>query len=477
MKQSTLYFCFCLIYSLSLFNCSKTIEGDLIITNINIIDVKTGNVNPNMDVVIDNEIIISIIKHKNNTNYKSENIVNGTDKYLIPGLWDMHVHIFNNNDPQPPNTWYFPLMIANGVTGVRDMFTKPNEQMDSIVKWRKELRTHSFIGPRIGAVGTLVDGVPRIHNSDSVVNQTEANAFVKKIKDAEINFVKVYDNLSKEAFDALNKEASDEGLYIAGHTPKAISPMYASNTGQKSIEHLTGIHIACSSKEDSLRSKSIDGMQLFDMAQEVSSSYNNLKADALFKVFVKNKTWQCPTLIISKVWYGGEPFSKFEQDEGIKYIPKTESDEWQSLRDFKQYAPADYQQSLTSLFKDQQKMVKRMAELKVPILAGTDIGNPYVYPGFSLLDEIIELNNAGLTNLEAIQTATLNPALYLNKIDSLGTVEFGKYADLVILESNPLIDIENIKSTWATIINGNLFDHTELDDLLNKAKEQVVKKN
>lgn len=460
-----------LLFSSLSVSSQTTIEGDIIIKNISIINVENGNVIPSQDVVIKGETIARIESHTGKAKYKASEIVDGSDKFLIPGLWDMHVHIFNNNDPQPPNTWYFPLMVANGITGVRDMFTKPNEQMDYIGKWRNELKTHSFIGPRIGAVGTLVDGVPRIHNSDSVVNPTEAKAFVKKINTAGIDFVKVYGNLSKEAFDALNKEASDAGLYIAGHIPKTISPLYASNAGQKSIEHLSGVHIACSSQENNLQNKSINGVQLFEMYQEVSSSYDSVKADSLFTIFAKNKTWQCPTLIVNKVWFGGEPFSKFENDEGLKYIPKQETDEWQSLRDFKQYAPSAYQQGLTALFKDQQKMVKRMAELKVPILAGTDIGNPYVYPGYSLLDEIIELKNAGLTNLEALQTATLNPALYLKKIDSLGTVESGKYADLVILEENPLNDIKNIKSTWTTIINGRLFDKAELNRLLAESKQ------
>lgn len=460
-----------ILISVLFVSCQKIIEGDIIIKNVNIIDVKTGDINFGMDVIINEEKITSIIEHKENATYKSEKVIDASNKYLIPGLWDMHVHIFNNNDPQPPNTWYFPLMVANGITGVRDMFTKPNEQMDSIIKWRNELKERTFVGPRIGAVGTLVDGVPRIHNSDSVVNQTEAIAFVKKVKDAGIDFVKVYNNLSKEAFDILNTEASNLGLYTAGHTPTILSPLYVSNAGQKSIEHLTGIHITYSTKEDSLRTKRLNRMQLFEMFEEVSSSYNELKADSLFTALAKNKTWQCPTLIISKVWFGGEPLSKFEKDDGLQYIPKQEVDEWQSLRDFKQYAPIDYQQGLTALFKDQQKMVKRMIDLKVPILAGTDIGNPYVYPGFSLLDEIIELNNAGLTNLEALQTATINPAIYLDKMDSLGTVVSGKYADLVILEGNPLIDMQNIKSTWATIINGRLFDKAALDDLLQEAKQ------
>ncbi len=452
-----------------IFSCTQTLEGDLLIQNVNIINVETGEISANRDVLITGNGIANIEAH-NKYIYLTSETIDATDKFLIPGLWDMHVHIFNNNDPQPPNTWYFPLMVANGITGVRDMFTKPNEQMDSISKWRKGLKEGTFLGPRIGAVGTLVDGVPRIHNSDSVVNQTEAIAFVKKVKGAGIDFVKVYNNLSKEAFDALNKEATNAGLYIAGHTPTALSPLYISNAKQKSIEHSSGLHIACSSQEDSSRFKAINGMNLYEIYEEVSLSYNEIKADALFTAFAKNNTWQCPTLVVNKVWYGGEPFSKFEKDEGLQYTPKQEVDEWQNLRDFKQYAPLDYQQELTVLFKDEQKMVKRMAALGVPILAGTDIGNPYVYPGFSLLDEIIELNAAGLTNLEALQTATLNPALYLDKLDSLGTVETGKYADLVILDANPLLDIEHIKSTWATIINGQFFDRATLDDLLQKEK-------
>ena len=462
-------------------SCQNTIEADLIISNIDIVNVNTGNVLESQDVAIQNGIITHIVKHNEKNNYITPKIVDGSKKFLIPGLWDMHAHIF---DDGTPNLWKLKLMTTYGITGVREMYILPNEQIDTVKSWNKAIQEKTKFIPRIGAVGTLVDGNPSIFKGvDTVITKQSAREFVGKLKSKGVDFVKTYDNLSKEAFDELIIEAEKADVYVAGHIPKSISIEYASEAGIKSIEHSTGLNIACSHQEDSLRikysDKNTNAIQAdMELAFQLLNSYDSVKNNQLNKVLAKNKTWVAPTLVLLKNWMNGETIETIEKRIDLTLIPTKEySSDWKYMRDFKQYAPTDYQLALKEYYAHQQRLLLEMHKEGVLILAGTDVGTPYIFPGLSLLDELEEMTNAGLTNLEALQTATLNPAIYLNKKEVLGTVDVGKYADLVILNDNPLIDIKNLKSNSGTVINGQLFDRNELDALLEKVKEEVVKKN
>lgn len=459
-----------LIFFLSLQNIwgqEKTVAFDILVSNINVIDVENGEILEGLSIGIKGNRIAKIFMSSENTTWLAEKTIDGSGKYILPGLWDMHVHLFDNGKP---NFWKLQMMLTHGVTGVREMFIKPNQMMDYIQPWRDSINNNLLVAPRIGAAGTLVDGPPAIQSSLTVSNLEEARAFVKEIKSAGVDFVKVYDNLSKTAYDALNKAAQEEGLYIAGHVPSSISLVYASETGMRTIEHLTGLHLSCSHKEDSLRAHYMEEKRGFmrsdmDLNQFLLESYDNQKSDYLISALAKNKTWMVPTLVLKKNWLAGESLSEMEMEPEISYIPNHEYRDWQELRDYKTWVPIDYQKSTMALYTQEKLLLKKMHEKGVPILAGTDVGVPYVYPGLSLLKELQEMTEAGLTNIDAIRTATINPAIFLETSDSLGTVEEGKLADLLILNSNPLIDITNLKKQYATIFNGKYLSREELDEM------------
>ena len=451
-----------------LFFVSSAHSQSLAIQHATVVDVTDGSLHTDQTVLIASNRITAIGAEIRVP--EGAEVVDATGGYLIPGLWDMHTHIFNNNDPQPPNTWYFSLMLANGVTGVRDMFVKPGEQAEQVQTWRRALEAGTFIGPRIGAIGTLVDGTPPVHNSDTVSTFAEVQAFVKRVRSAGIDFVKVYSRLSPDVYRSLIEVATKEGLYVAGHVPNAVTATAASDAEQRSMEHLTEVFYDCSLQGDELRAR---GTPQYYIAGELSATYDPARCAALYERLARNETWQVPTTVAFRPWSTTHDLATLNQAEGLVHTPIWEAAEWQGLRDFHMFSPPPAKQGVADLFALQQRIVREMHEAGVPLLAGTDIGNPYLYPGFSLIDEVEEFVKAGLSPLAALQTATLNPARYLDRMDDLGTVEEGKLADLVLLDANPLEDIGNLRRIRTVVMNGRLFRR----DALERMKYEVLVNN
>ncbi len=224
----------------------------LVFTHVTVIDATGAPAKPDMTLVVVGDRITELGPTKKVRVPKDAQVVDATSKFLIPGLWDMHVHIFNQVSRRPPNAWYFPLFVANGVTGVREMWTKPQD-MNQVLEWRRQFAEGTFTLPRIAAVGTVVDGQPSTWpNTDTVATPEEARRIVRKIKDAGVDFVKTYSNLSREAYFAIVDETRKQKIPFAGHVPFAVGADEASNVGQRSMEHLNQVLETCSSKEQEL---------------------------------------------------------------------------------------------------------------------------------------------------------------------------------------------------------------------------------
>ena len=424
-------------------------------THVNLIDVTGGPTRRDTTVVIAGDRISAVGDTAKLSLPVDAKVVNATGKFLIPGLWDMHVHWYIRNS--------LTLFTANGVTSVRQMFGNSD-----LLRWRDEIAKGSLLGPRMKVASPIIDGPePVWPNSIAVKNEEEGRKAVRKVKQWGADFVKVYALLPRDAYFGIADEAKRQGITFVGHVPYSLSPSEASDAGQKSIEHLTGIMIECSDKETELRAE----------VQKVSSprartrfqammldTYDEKKATELFARFVKNQTWQCPTLTVlrSKAYLLDE---KFRRDGRIKYIPRQMQQRW-TLR----FANRNESDNGKEVFQKELDIVGAMQKAGVPILAGTDTGNPYCFPGFSLHDELALLVIAGLTPVEALRSATLNPAKFFGLEETLGTIEPGKIADLVLLDADPLEDIRNTQRINTVVANGRLFDRKALDKLLGEAQ-------
>lgn len=374
----------------------------------------------------------------------------------------MHVHVFRNASQRPPNEYYFPLFIANGITGVRDMWTKL-DKVAQVELWRKQFTERPGTVPRFGAVGTIVDGLPATWpNSDTVSTADEARRMVDTLKAGGVDFVKVYWNLSREAYFAIADQTKKQRIPFAGHVPISVSALEASDAGQRSIEHLDGISLACSTEEERLSKIKPSDLPPGKYQQQVFDTYDEQKCARLFSHFAKNSTWQVPTLSIFQR-FNIDP-NTLANDERLKYIPMAEREEWKRFitRLEKRTLEQNAQRRLQVAF----KLIGGMRRAGVEFMAGTDLGNEYLYPGFSLHDELVLLVQAGLTSMEALQAATQNPAKFLGRLDSLGTIEKGKIADLVMLDANPLEDISNTRRINAVVVNGRYLPKEALQRML-----------
>lgn len=449
---------------------SSRAQSSIAFLHVSVLDLSSGSFQSDMTVIVSGNHIARVGKFGETSIPPLARVVDATGKFLIPGLWDMHAHWWNEA--------YLSLFVANGVTGIRQMW---GDQIQH--EWRKKIAEGSLIGPRMVIPGPIIDGPNSIWQTTMVATAAEARDAVRKQKEEGAEFIKVYGLLPRESFFAIAEECRVLGIPFGGHVPLSVSALEASNAGQKSMEHLVGVLDACSSREEELRARReavwmnrprgqrIPPNPLFaPITDMMLETYDEQKAAELFSLFKRNQTWQCPTLTVRRsVTYINDP--EFRNDERMKYMPAGFKERWDPSGNprFRDRSPDDIARRL-AVFKKELEVVGAMHRAGVDILAGTDALNPYCFPGFSMHDELALLVEAGLSPFEALRTATVNPARFLGREKEFGTVEIGKYADLLLLDANPLENIRNTQKINTVILNGVLFDKERLNGLLARAE-------
>jgi imidazolonepropionase-like amidohydrolase len=430
------------------------------ITHVTVIDVSSGTKFPDRTVTLQGERIVSIAA-ADSVPAPQGRIIDAHGGFLIPGLWDMHVHIQDLED--------LPLYIANGVTGVRLMFGSKNPK-----ELRAKLAT-APIAPQILVGSAILDGDPPVWQGSIIVHKPdEARRIVDEVKAGGADFVKIYNGIPRDAYFALADEAHKQNIPFAGHLPFEIRASEASQAGQRSIEHLTGIAIACSKREQDLMRdlRPLHYIENTNLIAEAIRSFDAAKCQELFAQFHRNGTWQVPTLTVHR----GMAFlndTHFTSDPRLAYMSSDVRSRWQPENDFRfrRWPPAEFQLHRELLNAD-KSLVGIMFRAGIPLLAGTDAMNPFCFPGFSLHDELALLVESGLTPLAALQSATLRPAEFLGRTEELGSVAPGKLADLVLLGADPLAGIHNTTQIQAVWFHGKYFDRSALDRLLEDAKHR-----
>lgn len=442
------------------------------ITHVTVINPGTSSVQPNRTVVITGDRITSVLDAAKFQASKETRVIDATGDYLIPGLWDMHVHSAFGDWFPGGRDIILPLFIANGVTGVRDM----GGDAPVLLKWRKEIAAGQIIGPRMIISGPMLDGyLPngklRFPSSVPVTTPASAVAAVDLLKGQGVDFIKVQSAISRDAYLAAAAEAHKQGLPIVGHVPDKVRIKEVVEAGQKSIEHLMGIFEGCSSEED----KFIKGEGNLKL---LLTTQDQQRCDTLARLLAQKQTWQVPTL----AWQRGGTFldqGDMKHQPLDKYVPAYWRDvTWRRFTD--EMMPDLLRDPLAlrrEYFARNLQIVGALHHSGVPFLAGTDAApGVYIMPGFSLHDELANFVEAGFTPMESLQTATSNPAKFLGLESSFGSVDAGKIADLVLLSANPLDDIRNTQKINAVVANGRPFDRAELDRILAQVETAARQK-
>jgi hypothetical protein len=441
----------------------------LILAHVNVIDTRHGLTLPNMTVVVKNGTIEAVAKIGLIGSAHNTQVINASGEYLIPGLWDMHVHSAGG----PAKPWdekiLFPLYLVNGITGIRDMGGDP-----TILEQRRKRIDSGELGPHMVIAGPFLHSGESDAQTIGVNTPSEARQAIDSLKARGMDFVKVLD-VDPGVYWVITDEAKIQHLRFVGHVPTGVSASEASVMGQGSIEHLSGVVLASSSKESELRQQILEAVSKKDWAAysqalgQAVDTYSASKAWDLFSEFVDNCTWQVPTL----VWHVAQAradSAEIAQDPRMKYVPRSVAKGWAPAKPA-QATGAEQLAQAKRLTAQYMKMVGLMRRAGVFMMAGTDSPDSDVFPGFSLHDELEWLVKAGLSTTQALQAATFNPALFLTKLNRYGVVEEGHAADLVLLDDNPLKDISNTRKISAVILGGRYFGRDELDKMLRQVEE------
>ncbi len=445
------------------------LTSPLAFTHVTVIDATGQPALPDRTVVVVGDRVQAIGKFNEAKLPKSARVVDASGKYMIPGLWDMHFHL-RGGSALLPDTW-LSLLLANGVTGTREL---GGDIVDTVFRWRTETANGTRLGPRILTSGPKVDGPkPTWPGSFAVTDAASARAAVDKLKAMGADCVKIYSqDFPPDVFSALMDESRKQQLPVGGHLSfMTMTTRDAIKSGVKFLEH-GALYVlgGCSRSEKQIndeclaRRGSKQPMLGAERMYRYAQTYDEGWTRELSAEMVEHDTWVTPTRVVLKqlesvgrVDYGQHPQRKY-----------ISSALWQMWEQAHPIFPDDAMKQLELVNETTAAMIKVMQSAGVGLLAGSDSSttNPYTFPGWSLHQELELLVGSGLSAMEALQTATRNPARFLGEFSSSGTVEEGKTANLALLTANPLEDIRNSQKVDSVVLNGKLLTRADLDKLL-----------
>jgi len=410
-----------------------------IIKNVSVLTMKDSELIKNQSVLIENGVIQKIgidIQNQNAT------LIDGTGKFLMPGLTDMHVHLFDKHPLK--NTWMM-LLLINGVTSVRDMCGQPEK-----LQLREKIKKNEILAPNLYQSGPIINGAKDNFGLFTFASTPEqAREIVISHKKAGYDFIKVYDGLTKEVYLAIIDEAQKQGMLVDGHLPDKVTLEEALKQNHNSIEHLTG-YFEWKDNQVSL---------------SAPDNYASLTANS--------SVWNCPTIYnhyMNGSRKGVSEMMSFAETSGL--LPGELKKIWKKrVNNMSKEVVDIVDKYSTSNFESLKKIILNLYTSKAKLVAGTDAGNlPLLIPGYSLHQELKIMNEIGIPTYEVLKMTTANAALAMNKDTEFGTVEIGKGADLLLLNSNPLDNLDNLQDKDGLMIRGIWLSREEINKIEDKMK-------
>jgi hypothetical protein len=452
----------------------QALDADLAITRVAVIDVENGRVIPDQTVLIRGGRVAAIEAGARSRLRAGVRAIDGRGKYLIPGLLDMHVHLMGSGKPTEIE---MPLFVAHGVTGVRVMgadrpSARPAETPGLAMHrdWQARIESGALVGPRLLALASwavngssgISDAMPAFYKATT---REEGQQLARYFKERGFDFIKVYNNLSREGFLGLSEEARRLSLPFAGHEPGPMSALELSNAGQGSIEHSRIFLFNCFAGADSMRLGLLK--EPTALRQRMVDEYDPARCAEVFRTFARNRTYITPTHGTRKMDAFADD-AAYRRDARMRYIPLPTQRAW--LADADGMVARDSSRTGRKSFMDFYRRGRTLTyeayRAGVPVMVGTDAGDSFIFPGSSVHDELQEFVAAGFSPAEALRAATLSGAEYLGRAGDLGTVQPGRLADLVLLDADPLADVAHVSRIRAVILNGRVFERGALDSML-----------
>jgi len=449
-------------------------ELSRIIYPVNIINVLDGSVQKNSAILIEGTAIKAIGKFSQlKKQAPNSNRIDGKNKFVIPGLWDMHIHL-EGAELVEDNKALLPVFLAYGITTVRDCASDLGEQ---VLAWREEIETGSLTGPTIFTAGRKLEGKNSIWKDDlEIENETELNLMLDKLDTYDVDFVKITENtLRGDLFLKSVAAAHARGYRVSGHVPYDLTIRELIDAGFTSIEHLPYL-LRLGSDEAQIKADLLAGtITKAEAEARYTAGFNQQRALENYALISKTGVFVCPTLI------GGRQLAYLDEtdhskDKFLSYLTEkfVSNYQWRISR-MANETPEQLQQR-KNRYQFLLKQLPLIQQAGIPIIAGSDAAalNTYVYPAESLIQELEIFQEAGLTSLQILQAATINGARYFGVEKTSASIDVGKVADLVLLNSNPLKDIHALRSIYAVMAQGKYYTRNQLDQMLATARDKKV---
>lgn len=353
------------------------------------------------------------------------NEVDGSGKFLVPGLVDMHVHTLTTSSD-------YLLDLVNGVTTVREMCGFP-----WLLSLREQVRRNTLLTPNLYVTGTILNGFEMEWYAIVVKNPDQARALVREQKAAGYDFIKVHNVLRPNCYDAILDEAKKQGIDVVGHIPHDISLAKAIQSGQRTFEHLKGYY----------------SDRTLELTKE---DYVSLTRGA--------EVWNCPTLYTHRIGLRSDEVQRLLQTEETRYLSGDERERWLTR------AAADEGESHRKVREQSLLILKELLPTNPKLLAGTDSGGgyPMMVRGFALQQELRLLVEAGLPPAECLRAATINAAQAMRREHQFGIIKLGRRADVLLLESDPRADFSALSKIHGLSVRGIWLDRAALESIRNR---------
>ncbi len=441
------------VFSVCVVSVPATAQQPVAIANATVIDATSAAPRRNQTILIRGNKIVAVGPQATTSIPLNARAIDAAGKFVIPGLWDMHTHI-----DIPGGEGLLAAYVVNGVTGVRDMAA----EWGTITRWRRGIVNGTLVGPRITASGPYLEGNPQPIPHIAVKSTDDARRGVDSLKRLGVDVIKFHTGLTRETFFAAARRAREVGMPFAGHVPRTITAIEASDSGMRSIEHALTIPTPCTAAE------SLALLPKFPV-QRVLGPCSSSPLTATFATLAKNGTWVTPTYVAAyeiAEW----PRRSLPGDAFAKYLPDTLKKFVAWIFPMPDSIPAGAERVGRTMFNKRVALAGAMHRAGVHLLAGTDSPLRNSPPGFGLAEELVLLAKGGVPLHEVLKIATYEPARFYSATDSIGTVQAGRFADLVILDRNPLSDARNYRSVSAVIANGRVFTQADREAILARLK-------
>lgn len=450
-------------------------KAELAIKAVTIVDLQRGILLPGKTVLVSRNKIVAVINQGDGRSYQASQTIDARGKFIIPGLWDMHMHFGGGDTLVEENKNLLSLYLANGITSIRDCAA---DISPSVLEWRKAVANGSLKGPSIYTSGPKLEGYKSIWVGDiEIDNSQELALALDSLQKLSVDFIKITDNTLKPALYLESiQQARKRGWPVTGHIPAALTLSEVSNAGLSAIEHITYLLRAGSANEAAVSQKIGEGkMTAKEYNQQLLASFDTTRATSIYRLLAKNKTAVVPTLSISfAVAYLDQV--NHTKDPELAYIGQglKNTYNWRIERAAKDDAAATSYRH--ELIERAAGLLPILQKTGVTLLAGTDAGylNSFDYPGFALHQELALMVKYGLSPLQALRASVVNGPAFMGKASAYGSVSTGKQADLLLLDENPLENIAATRKIFAVVCKGKLFTRAALDSLLEDVKQKAA---